>query len=309
MKIRPVEHERDAAAIVELIRETRPLQLVDRDAWLHRARALPARMRQLHVVAELGGTVVGDAWSGYTLFSGGQTAAVHVRVLREHRRRGIGAALFEAIRRHALDLGVDEVVTMFDENDDGVRFARERGFGEVRGELWSVLDTGAVTARPDPAVEVVAARDLDPRDLHRVDDEATRDMPMHGPYESFPYEEWLDFVWRDPFFTKDGSFGAIVNGELAAVSLLGADRTTGRGVNMFTGTLVRYRGRGLARAVKLASTNWATGNGIQQLATTNDERNAPMLAINRRLGYRPAIRLVEYSGKRERLLRQGGEHL
>jgi hypothetical protein len=30
------------------------------------------------------------------------------------------------------------------------------------------------------------------------------------------------------------------------------------------------------------------------MATTNDETNAPMLAINERLGYRPAGRRVEY---------------
>jgi hypothetical protein len=46
--------------------------------------------------------------------------------------------------------------------------------------------------------------------------------------------------------------------------------------------------------VKLASIDWAARNGIVQLATRNDETNAPMLAINRRLGYRPAARRVEY---------------
>jgi hypothetical protein len=34
-----------------------------------------------------------------------------------------------------------------------------------------------------------------------------------------------------------------------------------------------------------------------------------MLAINRRLGYQPAGRRVEYLVERERLLREGGEDL
>jgi RimJ/RimL family protein N-acetyltransferase len=46
--------------------------------------------------------------------------------------------------------------------------------------------------------------------------------------------------------------------------------------------------------VKLASIGWARSHGITQLATRNDETNAPMLAINRRLGYQPAGRHVEY---------------
>jgi RimJ/RimL family protein N-acetyltransferase len=63
---------------------------------------------------------------------------------------------------------------------------------------------------------------------------------------------------------------------------------------MFTGTLRAYRGRGLALAVKLASIRWAREHGITSMSTHNDETNAAMLAINRRLGYRPAGRRVEW---------------
>jgi RimJ/RimL family protein N-acetyltransferase len=65
-------------------------------------------------------------------------------------------------------------------------------------------------------------------------------------------------------------------------------------MNMYTATRRDYRGRGLALAVKLATTHWAAAHGITQIATTNDETNAPMLAINARLGYRPGGRRVEY---------------
>jgi RimJ/RimL family protein N-acetyltransferase len=80
----------------------------------------------------------------------------------------------------------------------------------------------------------------------------------------------------------------------AAVSLLIADEESGRGANMFTGTQRAYRGRGLGLAVKLASIAWAREHGITQIATRNDETNAPMLAINRRLGYVPGGRRVEW---------------
>ena len=52
--------------------------------------------------------------------------------------------------------------------------------------------------------------------------------------------------------------------------------------------------RGLAFAVKAACLRWAAANGITVVATTNDERNEPMLAVNRKLGYRPVGRMVEY---------------
>ena len=38
---------------------------------------------------------------------------------------------------------------------------------------------------------------------------------------------------------------------------------------------------------KLAQLRWAAANGIDRVVTDNDNRNAPMLAINRRLGYEP----------------------
>jgi RimJ/RimL family protein N-acetyltransferase len=78
---------------------------------------------------------------------------------------------------------------------------------------------------------------------------------------------------------------------------------------MFTGTSREHRGRGLARAVKIASARWAAHNGIVQLVTTNDETNASMLAINTRLGYVPAGRRVEYLVERERLAGERGEDL
>jgi hypothetical protein len=57
------------------------------------------------------------------------------------------------------------------------------------------------------------------------------------------------------------------------------------------------------------STIWAAANGITQIATANDETNAAMLAINKRLGFRAAGRRVEVSAERERLLRERREHL
>jgi GNAT superfamily N-acetyltransferase len=46
-----------------------------------------------------------------------------------------------------------------------------------------------------------------------------------------------------------------------------------------------YRGRGLARAVKLQSVAQAAGLGVPAIRTANDTENAPMLHINQALGY------------------------
>jgi GNAT superfamily N-acetyltransferase len=54
-----------------------------------------------------------------------------------------------------------------------------------------------------------------------------------------------------------------------------------------TATMPQHRGRGLARLAKLTALRRAAERGVTIAYTSNAESNAPMLAINERLGYRP----------------------
>jgi GNAT superfamily N-acetyltransferase len=80
-----------------------------------------------------------------------------------------------------------------------------------------------------------------------------------------------------------------------AIAMLIVDVEGRRAVNGFTGTLPAFRGRGLARLAKLASIAWAKEHGITSIATGNDATNAPMLAINISLGYRPDAVWLAYA--------------
>ena len=48
-----------------------------------------------------------------------------------------------------------------------------------------------------------------------------------------------------------------------------------------------FRGRGLATILKRATIAWAIDHGLEALETGNDVENAPMRAVNARLGYAP----------------------
>jgi RimJ/RimL family protein N-acetyltransferase len=54
-----------------------------------------------------------------------------------------------------------------------------------------------------------------------------------------------------------------------------------------TGSRRAYRGRGLAKLAKTDSLHRARAAGYTEAFTGNDTGNAPMLAINAWLGYRP----------------------
>ena len=58
-----------------------------------------------------------------------------------------------------------------------------------------------------------------------------------------------------------------------------------RAHNAFTGVLREYRGRGLARALKVLATEEARQQGRRWISTMNNARNTAMLAINSSLGY------------------------
>ena len=293
--IREIDLERDARALVDLQREVNPTAVTNEAAWLQRIRAVPERARLGIWVAEADGRVVGRGECLRNFFSSrSRSALAGVSVRESHRRRGVGHELYERVLAHAHELEAESLLTTFVESPVGIAFASGLGFEHVRAETLSTLDPATVQLPIPDEVELRPVRDVDPRLVHAVDLEATLDTPQTEQVDHIPYDEWVQFVLEQPVFTADGSFCAIVDGVAAAVSLFCVDPETGRGLNMFTGTLRAYRGRGLALAVKIATTRWAAEHGVRQIVTTNDETNAPMLAVNRRLGYRPAGRHVEY---------------
>jgi GNAT superfamily N-acetyltransferase len=295
VSIREVDPERDAEGLVALEREARPTIVTSPAAWLHRELTIPPRAHLRAWVAEDDGRIVGEGYALLTFFNeSSETALVGVTVRASHRRQGVGGQLYDLVADHAAAIGATAQLAKFHEDDAGVAFARARGLVAVRAEAESAVDPRTITDRPPAELDLRTVGEVDPRLVHAVDLEATRDMPSTEPVDDIPYDEWEQHVLQHPLFTPEGSFVAMADGVAAAVSLILADRESGRAASMFTGTLAAYRGRGLARAVKLASIGWLVANGITQLVTTNDETNAPMLAVNRHLGFVPAGRRVDY---------------
>lgn len=290
--IRETDSARDVDALVELLREETPWTATNRAAWLHREASVPARAELGAWVAELDGEVVGESWALKTWWMDGP-ASLNVAVLKRHQGNGIGSALYERALAHAKQLTPTRIMTGFFETPRAVAFARARGFEEERAERISLADPRTLDA--EPAAEVRPCSQIEPEVLWRINEAVTPDVPGQGNSAHMPFEEWREFVIERPLYQPEGSFVAYADGEPAAISMLAGDLETGRAVTIFTGTLREFRGRGLGFAAKAASLRWAGANGISHISTVNDETNAPMLAINARLGYKPAGRRVEYA--------------
>jgi GNAT superfamily N-acetyltransferase len=57
--------------------------------------------------------------------------------------------------------------------------------------------------------------------------------------------------------------------------------------NLHTGVLPAYRGRKIATSLKVLAARYARQHGADSLLTDSNLRNAPILAINRKMGYKP----------------------
>lgn len=122
------------------------------------------------------------------------------------------------------------------------------------------------------------------RKLHKVSDEAVRDIPMSERFTESPFEMFLEEL-RDPELTPERVWIALAGDHdpvgLAVLPLRGEHGA----FNGFTGVVPAYRGRGVARALKYRSIEWCHENEIDFIYTANDVNNERMLSINNSLGY------------------------
>src|SRR4029079_11786603 len=125
---------------------------------------------------------------------------------------------------------------------------------------------------------------------YAVDMTTTADVPMVVDFTEMPYDAWLEQYWNHPQLRHDGSCAVTHDGRPVTITLLRSEGD--RAINDMTGTLREFRGRGLALLLKLHQLAWASANGIVSVMTENDARNAPMLAVNSRLGYRPFLEMT-----------------
>jgi GNAT superfamily N-acetyltransferase len=303
--IRKLEDD-DVPALADLVREVMPGWVVSEAGLRHRLRSTPERASRRDWVAEDDSEVA--AWASAALnvvTERDDVAELRVLVRRDRRRRGLGSSLLALAEEHARRLGARRLLSGGPDDADARRFAEAHGYRVTARETLSRLDVASVDpselanlretlAGEGFAVAPFAAFADRPELLHAVDAEASLDEPTEQPTNDLRLDEWIARNWEDPDLSREGSFAVTHAGTPVAIAELIVDERGGRARNGFTGTLRAYRGRGLARFAKLAVIGWAATHGLRSLVTENDETNAPMLAVNARLGYRPIGSLLAY---------------
>jgi len=122
------------------------------------------------------------------------------------------------------------------------------------------------------------------RKVHALAELTRRDIPTSYPVLPQPYDNFVERM-NTPDRRKDRVWVASDDGNAVAFSFLRFPPVRGQVWTGYTCTHSDYRGRGLARGIKLQTLAQAAKLGIASVLTDNDSENAPMLHINETLGY------------------------
>ncbi|GID55495.1 hypothetical protein Aco03nite_038990 [Actinoplanes couchii] len=287
-RIRPARPD-DAAALVALRAVVYPF-LVRGEESMRRLIAEPAPGEDwAGYAAEVDGRMVGwvaalrDPRAEDRDF--GQISQCHVDPA--HRGRGIGTALLTEATSYLRSIGVSRAAARI--SPEAVGFAERRGFrASSRVMRFSARDLSlppcGVPPR-QPGIKLCSVRDVPEAALYQAELEATGDVPEEVPSGPSSYETWCHEIRDEPGLDRDSSTVALAGSRVVAFTLLMRDGE--RGWSDMTATVPDHRGRGLAYMVKVATLRRAARSGMRIAYASNAGENAPMLAVNTRLGYQP----------------------
>jgi GNAT superfamily N-acetyltransferase len=206
--------------------------------------------------------------------------------------------------------GTETAVARVREDFEHELEALERiGYREVRRQKFSELDL--VAHRDELLAEAARQRlvmqaqgvkllilsdDEDPdrlAKLHEMMGGAEQDIPTTVPIPSQTFEEWMHATFDDPGTREDRFWIAREGGAIVGLSWLLFPPVRGLPWTAFTATSRAVRGRGIARALKYESIAQAIELGYQRVRTANDGANAPILHINKAMGYHVVSPVIE----------------
>lgn len=233
---------------------------------------------------------------------------LQLRVAPEWTRRGVGRAVLGPLEAHAKAHQAARLVAATRGNEpEGLRFAEAMGYRAYHQRIDAYLDVARFDADAFEDPEASAARigvrlaaygeievergsefEAFQRALLGVVWAAGRDVPSPtpSPEEPPPFEQARKMFFDPAFMDAASTIIALRDGRPIGATAT-VVKETGVAYTNFTGVSRDERGKGIALMLKLRALRELRARGVRLYGTTNDETNAAMRGINRRLGYAP----------------------
>jgi len=220
--------------------------------------------------------------------------------------RGIGSSIYERLNEELGELNA--IAAWAGSKEDLPRlteFYQKRGFAEKMKAWESRLDVRTIDLTrfqeySEKALKdgitftnLAAERRKDQyalRKLHELVQLISADMPSPAPFTPISFEQWEAFELKNPSLLAEGYMIAKDGARYVGLSTVWRLDREPRGlVQGNTGVRREYRGRGIAVALKLKVVDFARQNGYEKVKTWNASNNAPMLAVNTKLGFKRGV--------------------
>jgi GNAT superfamily N-acetyltransferase len=300
VKLRPIDPQIDFPRMAELYNtfEPEPLTAEELQRWVQ--QAAPARIHQRIAAIDEQELLVGFNNSGRDPWMPPGRFWLEVVVDPTRRTRGIGSLLYTRALQFVQQQGATTLeAEVRDHMPESLHFAEQRGFKIDRHHFESTLElatfdearfAGVVEAVEASGIRFFSLADLGntlevQQKLYEINRKYAGDIPGRG--ESFtPFEQFHREVFEAPWYRADCQLVAADGDRWIGMSATGYFSETNHMYNMMTGVEPAYRGRKIALALKLLTIRRARIYRAAYMRTNNDSQNAPILAVNRKLGYR-----------------------
>jgi GNAT superfamily N-acetyltransferase len=303
MNIHPALVESDLPAIIQVLNACDPEHPTSLESLRSNfLDASPGRIQQRLVAVDDTGAV-----TGYSV-------AVHVAEAPAHhfyawlgvdpgfRRQGIGSALWDLVLEFLRIQGATRLGSeVLDTDPPALEFAQKRGWKIDRQHFYSVLNLLPFDETPYlPGIALLEAQGLrfcsladfpESAEIRRKFYELNLAVVMDIPGEDWNFENYPGFfekrILGSPRFRREGQLLAVEGDTFAGFAAVNLFPESQSAYNATTGVIRAWRGRRIALALKILSARYARQNSARTLRTDNDSLNAPILAINRKMGYQP----------------------
>ncbi|HEV8229803.1 MAG TPA: GNAT family N-acetyltransferase [Candidatus Limnocylindria bacterium] len=232
----------------------------------------------------------------------------NVRVAPEWRRRGIARSLLERMEEHVRSQGASRLVgSVRGDEPAGASFAEQSGYRAFHERIDAYIEVGSFDASkfddPDAIARRAGVRIATYAELLRDHGEnvegfqremlpalweMARDVPSPTPMPERPppFEQARRMFFEGPGIDPPTTVIALRDGHPVGITATMV-KENGAAYTNFTGVARAERGKGIALALKLRALRELKARGVKLFGTTNDEQNAAMRGVNRKLGYRP----------------------